>query len=97
MSLRHILAPYVAPRMHPSDTGLQALLADCKSRPIFGPVPIAAKPPKSDGVARMIEREILAAEAKHLRNLSRCREASACEAKLRAVTLGLLRGGHEAH
>ena len=94
MTLDHILAIYVAPRMRPMDTGLQALLARCRKTSPFisGPATTAERQQRRDGVALMVERELLAFEAKRLRNLSRCREASACEDRLRALTTAILRG-----
>jgi hypothetical protein len=40
----------------------------------------------------MIYRELLAAEAKHARNLRQCKKASLIEAELRAVTHAILAG-----
>ncbi len=41
----------------------------------------------------MARREALASTARHLRNQSRCKEASLAMAELRAVTLALLAQG----
>ena len=94
MALAHILAIYVKPRMQPSDTGLQALLADFhrQSGSISGPAPTAATPQKSDGLAQMIRREVLAAQARHARNLRQCARAASLENECRSITLQLLRG-----
>jgi hypothetical protein len=57
-----------------------------------GPVEGVDRPPRPDGARLMIYRELLAAEAKHARNLRQCKKASLIEAELRAVTHAILAG-----
>ncbi len=51
------------------------------------------KPPPSLPQLLAQRRAELSARAKHLRNRSRCKEASLIEAELRAVTMQILRAG----
>lgn len=58
----------------------------------FGHAKPTAPKPKPDGaVQTQIQREILAAEAKRLRDQRNCKAASICEAELRAATHQALR------
>ena len=57
-----------------------------------GPAPNASPRPRPDGAAQLkTRRMILAAKAADLRNQRRSKDASTCEAELRAVTLECLR------
>ena len=94
MSLAHILAPFVKPKMQPTDTGLRALLAACliTGAPISGPVVTAETLRKRDGLRLMAEREILAADRQKAARLHK--RVSSIDRKLQAVTLELLRGAN---
>lgn len=62
-----------------------------------GPVPITSRTLRPVGLVQLqIQREILAAEAKSLRDQRQSKAASASEAEFRAVTLAVMRAEIEA-
>ena len=93
-----ILAAFAGRLTRRMDTALQGISAPFagleSQRPISGPATPAKTPQRSAGVALLIQREILIAEAKHLNQISRCREASFKLAEARRLTTDILRGGH---
>lgn len=93
-----ILAAFADRLTRRMDTALQGLSAPFvvleSQRPTYGPATGAKTLPNRDGLALLIQREILLAEAKHLNQISRCRAASCKLAEARSLTTAILRGGH---
>lgn len=57
----------------------------------------ARTPKRGGGVQTMVSRELLAAEAKRLRDLRQSKASSRCEAELRRVTHEILSQGGQQH
>lgn len=86
----------------PLDTAALARCPSSRNAAIFGLVPYTCPTPNDGGAARrqafqeallVARREALASTARHLRNQSRCKEASLAMTELRAVTHDLLAMG----
>lgn len=79
------------PRRGASDTPDRSpLLLDASAR-ISGPVPRTGRTQSADGLALLkARRMVLLTEARRLRDLRRSKDASTCEAELRAITTELL-------
>jgi len=91
-----ILARFAGLLLPPTDTAAPALFRSKRRADTDGPALNTAMKRNDFSEALLLaRREALASTARHLRNQSRCREASLAEAELRAVTLQILASGQQ--
>ena len=86
-----IHAGFAGGRLHLGDTDAPAFFRSKRRAPISGPALHIAETRNADGETLLQARRLsLLLNARNLRNQRRSKEASACEAELRAVTHQLL-------
>lgn len=91
-----IHATFVDRRLHLGDTESLGCFRSRRSADTYGPAMTIAEMRNSVGDRLLLARRLaLLSTARHLRNQRRCKEASACEAELREVTLHLLSVGEK--